>query len=62
VQARGATVSRAELLKKVWGMDFDPGTKVVEVQVARLRKKIDRGGAPLIETRVGEGYRIPVPD
>jgi DNA-binding response OmpR family regulator len=61
MEARGAVVSRAELLAKVWGIDFDPGTKVVEVQVARLRKKIDRAGPPTIQTVVGEGYRIAAP-
>jgi DNA-binding response OmpR family regulator len=62
MEARGAAVSRAELLAKVWGIDFDPGTKVVEVQIARLRKKIDRVGPPLIQTVVGSGYRIAPPD
>ncbi len=58
MEARGTVVSRAELLARVWGIAFDPGTKVVEVQVARLRKKIDREGPPVIQTVVGEGYRI----
>jgi len=58
MEARGAPVSRAELLARVWGIEFDPGTKVVEVQIARLRKKIDRDGPPLIQTVVGVGYRI----
>ncbi len=61
VQARGRTVSRRELLRRVWDIEFDPGTKIVEVQIARLRRKLDenRHGS-LIETVVGEGYRIPV--
>jgi DNA-binding response OmpR family regulator len=36
----GTVVSRAELLRGVWGMDFDPGTNVVDVLVARLRHKL----------------------
>ncbi len=54
-------VSRTELLHTVWGIDFDPGTNLVDVQVANLRRKFDRTGPALIETVIGEGYRlIPV--
>lgn len=60
VQARGAILSRSELLRRVWDIDFDPGTKVVEVQVARLRRKLDREPPSLIQTVVGEGYRVAV--
>jgi two-component system copper resistance phosphate regulon response regulator CusR len=55
-EKKGRVLSRADLLRTVWGMDFDPGTNVVEVQVARLRRKVEQEGPPLIETRVGEGY------
>lgn len=58
VQARGRSLSKAELLKNVWGIDFDPGTKVVEVQVARLRRKLGAVGGGMIRTVVGEGYRL----
>ena len=57
-EGRGKVVPRRELLTKVWGMAFDPGTNVLEVQVARLRRKMDRTGPPLIETSIGEGYRL----
>lgn len=60
VEAKGEVVSRVELLKRIWGIDFDPGTNVVEVQVARLRKKLQRSGPPVIETVVGKGYRASV--
>ena len=53
--------SRAELLLEVWGIDFDPGTNVVDVHVARLRRKIDSAGVPLIQTVRGEGYRLAAP-
>src|ERR1043166_7441971 len=36
----GKVVSRTELLDKVFGMDFDPGTNILDVNVARLRKKL----------------------
>ncbi|MCY3001754.1 MAG: response regulator transcription factor [Planctomycetota bacterium] len=58
VEARGRTVSRTELLEVVWGIRFDPGTNVVDALVARLRRRVDRKGIPLIETVVGEGYRL----
>jgi two-component system OmpR family response regulator len=58
IEAGGQEISRLELLRKVWGMKFDPGTKVVEVQIARLRKKLDPFGPPAIQTVVGRGYRL----
>jgi len=59
--ARGKVLSRALLLERVWDIKFDPGTKVVEVQIARLRRKLGRDETSVIETVVGEGYRIAVP-
>ena len=52
------TVSRRELLEQVWGLGFDPGTNVVEVQVSRLRGKLHRLGPPLLFTDKGHGYRL----
>lgn len=50
-------VSRTRLLEAVWGFDFDPGTNVVEVQVRRLRRKIDEPfDRPLLHTVRGVGY------
>lgn len=55
----GAVVTRAMLLKAVWGINFDPGTNVVESHLSRLRARIDRPYArPLIHTVRGGGYRI----
>jgi two-component system OmpR family response regulator len=55
---RGRVVSRAELLRNVWGIRFDPQTNVVDTVVARLRRRVERPGQPLIDTVVGSGYRI----
>lgn len=55
VQHRGQVLSRAQLLQMVWDMDFDPGSNVVEVFVAALRRKL---GAGFIETVRGAGYRF----
>jgi len=48
-------LSREQLLSRVWGMDFDPGSNVVDVYVRYLRKKI---GADRLETVRGMGYRL----
>lgn len=48
-------LSREQLLSRVWGLDFDPGSNVVEVYVRYLRGKI---GAGRIETLRGMGYRL----
>ena len=48
-------LSRQELLSMAWGMDFDPGTNLVDVYVGYLRRKL---GEALIETVRGSGYRL----
>jgi DNA-binding response OmpR family regulator len=55
----GHAVSRGELLKSVWGIEFDPGTNVVDVHVRRLRRKVDAPfDVPLIHTVRGAGYSL----
>jgi DNA-binding response OmpR family regulator len=55
----GRVVSRTELLNAVWGFGFDPGTKVVEVYVRYLRRKVDDGAdGPLLHTLRGAGYLL----
>ncbi|MCC5865537.1 MAG: response regulator transcription factor [Wenzhouxiangella sp.] len=50
-------LSRERILNQVWGMNEDPLTNVVDVYMARLRKKIDTDGLTrLIHTRRGLGY------
>ena len=59
----GRVFTRTQLLEHVWGYDFDPETNLVDVNIRRLRKKIDDNvTAPLIETVRGVGYRIRKPD
>jgi DNA-binding response OmpR family regulator len=53
----GTTVSKEHLLSAVWGLDFDPGSNVVEVFVGRLRSKL---GNEVVETVRREGYRLAV--
>ena len=55
-------VTRAMLLEKVWDLNFDPHTNVVETHVSRLRAKVDKGHAtPLIHTIRGSGYCLRAP-
>jgi two-component system OmpR family response regulator len=61
VSRAGQVVSRSDLLREVWSLDIDPQTNVVDVHVARLRRKLDGHGVPLIQTVRGEGYRLAVP-
>lgn len=51
----GKVLSREQLLDRVWGYDYDPGSNIVDVYVGYLRKKI---GNNLIETVRGMGYRL----
>ena len=53
----GQVLSREQLLDHVWGLDFDPGSNVVDVYVGYLRKKF---GAAAIATVRGMGYRFNV--
>ena len=55
--------SRNQILKHVWGLDFDPKTNVVDVCIQRIRKKLihPRKGDPKnfpIESIRGIGYRF----
>ena len=53
----GRVITRNQLAKEVWGLDFDPGTNIVEVYINHLRKKIDVGFEnKLIRTERGKGY------
>jgi DNA-binding response OmpR family regulator len=54
---RDEVVSRTDLLERVWDMNFDPGSNVVDVNVTRIRKKlVDAGAAVAIHARRGVGF------
>jgi DNA-binding response OmpR family regulator len=55
IHRRGEVCTRQELLADVWGIEFDPGTNVVDVYVRRLRAKL---AADSIETVRNVGYRL----
>ena len=57
----GKVFSRERILSNVWGLNEDPLTNIVDVYVARLRKKIDDPHpVKLLHTRRGLGYYMQV--
>jgi DNA-binding response OmpR family regulator len=62
VRRTGQVVTKREILAGVWDDDFEGDPNVVEVYVARLRRKLDGSGdSSSIETVRGAGYRIRRP-
>jgi len=56
---RGKLLSRAHLLRRVWGRGYETETEYVRVYIRRLRAKLEPpGAAPLIITQPRAGYRI----
>jgi len=52
-------VTRTMLLEQVWDFYFDPQTNVIDVQISRLRSKIDKEfNTPLLHTIRGVGYKL----
>ena len=55
----GQVLTRTMIFEAVWGYHFNPTTNIIEVHVARMRKKIDGAAEPpLIRTVRGSGYRL----
>lgn len=55
----GQVLTRMMLFETVWGLNFDPGTNLIDVHIGRLRRKVDPPGSePLIHTVRGSGYRL----
>lgn len=60
---RNRVVSRADIAERVWDVDFDTKTNVIDVYINYLRKKIDKDFTPkLIHTQVGMGYILKEED
>lgn len=59
----GQVVTRSMLLEHVWEYDFDPETNVIDVQISKLRNKIDAGfDKPLLRTIRTVGYMLTADD
>ncbi len=56
---RGHVLSREQILRAVWGYEYDPGTNVVDVYIGYLRRKLRAYGtnAPIVTVR-SVGYRL----
>jgi two-component system OmpR family response regulator len=55
-------VSKAQILDHVWQYDFGGDGRIVETYISYLRKKIDGGSVPLIQTVRGVGYVLRHPE
>jgi two-component system, OmpR family, response regulator len=61
VRHQGQVVTRTMLLEAVWDYHFDPQTNAIDVQISRLRQKIDKDfSPPLLHTVRGVGYMVCV--
>ena len=60
---RGRVLTREQILRAVWGYEYDPGTNVVDVYVGYLRRKLRRaeGRVPIVTVR-SVGYRFDAQD
>ncbi|SOD79555.1 response regulator transcription factor [Spirosoma fluviale] len=54
---KGKIISRVDIGERVWSLNFDNNSNVIDVYISYLRKKIDKGYSPkLLHTIVGMGY------
>ena len=59
INSKGNAVSRKELLKNLWDLDWQADTRVTDDLVKRLRRKLRDAGSPVqIETVWGFGFRL----
>ena len=54
-------LTRAQLLDHVWSYDFGGDARVLETYISYLRKKVDAGATPLLQTVRGVGYTLRLP-
>lgn len=60
---QGEVLSRSLIASKVWDMNFDSDTNVIDVAIKRLRSKVDQNYEPkLIHTIRGMGYLLEIPE
>jgi len=62
MRSEGRICGRMAILEKVWDYDFDPGSNIIDVNIMRLREKIDAAfESKLLHTIRGLGYMIKEP-
>ena len=55
-------MSRTQIIEKVWDMNYEPESNVVDVYMSTLRRKIDKDfDTALLHTVIGHGYRFGLP-
>ncbi len=59
IRNKEKVISRTEIADKIWDINFDTGTNVIDVYINFLRKKIDKNYLKkLIHTHIGMGYTL----
>lgn len=59
VRNAGSIMTRTMIFEQVWGYHLDERTNVIDVHIAKLRRKLEACGGPaMIETVRGAGYRF----
>ncbi|VFA43282.1 Mycobacterial persistence regulator A [Chryseobacterium indologenes] len=58
LENKNKVLSRTQILHKVWGIDFDNTTNLVDVYISYVRNKIDETDQKIIHTVKGTGYVI----
>lgn len=62
LKKKGVVVTRGMILDRVWDLDYDGGSNLVEVYISYLRRKVDQDFDPkLIQTVRGGGYVLREP-
>lgn len=62
MENQGQVISRTMLFEAVWEYNFDPGSNIIDVHVAKLRKKLESPDSEsLIKTVRGAGYILRTP-
>lgn len=62
MRSAGRVLTREYIGEHAWDDNFDPMSNVIDVYIARLRRKVDGDGeTPLLSTVRGAGYRLAAP-
>ncbi len=60
INNEGKAFSREQLLERIWGIDYEGGTRTVDTHIKTLRLKLGEQAGKYIETVWGIGYRFEV--
>jgi len=62
MRGAGQVLTRERIAGHAWDDNFDPASNIIDVYIARLRRKVDAAGEPpLLATIRGAGYRLAPP-